>query len=189
LHKNIRGENMPWCPKCNAEYIDGFTKCHDCGVELVEEPIDKNKESKGKRQWEPITNYNEKVLLVTVDEVTEYSYIRSMLECEGIAHWILDQKVDHCYTRVGGMNSFPKYIYVLEDDIETAKEIVESYTSEESIEDNKWENECYDELEDDDKFYYSLKWLCNFNPRLIYLIIGVGFIACLLVFNLISIIN
>lgn len=23
------------CPKCNAEYRDGFSKCSDCGVDLV----------------------------------------------------------------------------------------------------------------------------------------------------------
>lgn len=28
---------MPWCPKCRNEYIDGITKCADCGSELVEE--------------------------------------------------------------------------------------------------------------------------------------------------------
>ena len=26
-----------WCPKCKTEYIDGITKCADCGVDLVEE--------------------------------------------------------------------------------------------------------------------------------------------------------
>lgn len=28
---------MPFCPKCKAEYRDGFTECADCGVKLVEE--------------------------------------------------------------------------------------------------------------------------------------------------------
>jgi hypothetical protein len=27
-----------FCPKCNAEYRPGFTRCADCGVELVNEP-------------------------------------------------------------------------------------------------------------------------------------------------------
>ncbi len=27
---------MPWCPVCKNEYKDGFTKCADCGAELVE---------------------------------------------------------------------------------------------------------------------------------------------------------
>jgi hypothetical protein len=28
---------MPWCPKCKAEYQEGFTVCADCNVELVDE--------------------------------------------------------------------------------------------------------------------------------------------------------
>lgn len=26
---------MPYCPKCNSEYDDGFTRCADCGCELL----------------------------------------------------------------------------------------------------------------------------------------------------------
>lgn len=28
---------MPWCPKCRAEYREGFTECNTCGVPLVDE--------------------------------------------------------------------------------------------------------------------------------------------------------
>ena len=27
---------MPYCPKCDMEFIDGITTCSDCGGELVE---------------------------------------------------------------------------------------------------------------------------------------------------------
>lgn len=27
---------MPWCPKCKYEYVEGITKCADCGSELVD---------------------------------------------------------------------------------------------------------------------------------------------------------
>ena len=27
---------MPWCPVCRNEYVKGYTKCSDCGVDLVE---------------------------------------------------------------------------------------------------------------------------------------------------------
>ena len=26
-----------WCPKCKTEYVDGITKCADCGIDLVDE--------------------------------------------------------------------------------------------------------------------------------------------------------
>ena len=28
---------MPWCPKCKAEYREGFTECNTCHVPLVDE--------------------------------------------------------------------------------------------------------------------------------------------------------
>lgn len=28
---------MPWCPKCKNEYVEGMTRCADCGSELVQE--------------------------------------------------------------------------------------------------------------------------------------------------------
>ena len=27
---------MPWCPKCKAEYREGFTECAACHVPLVD---------------------------------------------------------------------------------------------------------------------------------------------------------
>ena len=34
---------MPWCPKCGAEYRDGFTECASCGVKLVDKLTDEQK--------------------------------------------------------------------------------------------------------------------------------------------------
>lgn len=33
---------MAWCPKCKNEYIDGVTKCSDCGADLVDSLEDDN---------------------------------------------------------------------------------------------------------------------------------------------------
>ena len=27
---------MPYCPKCDMEFVDGITTCSDCGGDLVE---------------------------------------------------------------------------------------------------------------------------------------------------------
>src|SRR5579872_7562201 len=34
---SIAGIEMPFCPRCRAEYRDGFTRCADCGDLLVAE--------------------------------------------------------------------------------------------------------------------------------------------------------
>lgn len=38
---------MPWCPKCKAEFQDGYTICSDCNVELVDELVDEQPEEEG----------------------------------------------------------------------------------------------------------------------------------------------
>jgi hypothetical protein len=32
------GPRTRWCPRCGAEYREGFTECADCGVALVSTP-------------------------------------------------------------------------------------------------------------------------------------------------------
>lgn len=32
------------CPKCNIEYMEGYTKCTDCGEELVQSDVTKERE-------------------------------------------------------------------------------------------------------------------------------------------------
>ena len=49
---------MAWCPKCKSEYRDGFTKCADCGCELVDEVTLKQME-KAQALKESMTEYEE----------------------------------------------------------------------------------------------------------------------------------
>ena len=37
---------MPWCPKCKAEYREGFTECSTCRVPLVDTLPEENEENK-----------------------------------------------------------------------------------------------------------------------------------------------
>lgn len=38
INNDFKGEGiMSWCPNCKSEYREGFTKCSECGAELVEE--------------------------------------------------------------------------------------------------------------------------------------------------------
>lgn len=44
---------MPWCPKCKAEYREGFTKCSTCDMELVDS-FEETKEYDATQITEPV---------------------------------------------------------------------------------------------------------------------------------------
>ena len=43
---------MPWCPKCGAEYRDGFTRCASCDVPLVDRLTDEQSKEANKSETE-----------------------------------------------------------------------------------------------------------------------------------------
>lgn len=43
---------MPWCPKCGAEYRDGFTRCASCDVPLVDRLTDEQSKEANKSEAE-----------------------------------------------------------------------------------------------------------------------------------------
>jgi hypothetical protein len=70
---------MMFCPKCGAEYRQGFTECADCGVPLVYE-----------KPPEPKTE----VEFVGYDEIlrtfnpADIAIVRSILDAEGITYFM-----------------------------------------------------------------------------------------------------
>lgn len=124
---------MPWCPKCKAEYLEGFTVCYDCGVELVDKlnDIDSSGKNIGDSAKEqvglPCDEHVEEVLLVTTDDLAKFSYVTSMLQSEDIIYWVMEQNVGQYTQIVYGLNIFGKSVYVAEYDLDRAKEILSSY--------------------------------------------------------------
>ena len=60
---------MPYCPKCDMEFVEGVTVCTDCGGRLVEskEVADAMKEEELKKQEELMREQYEK-LMATAEE-------------------------------------------------------------------------------------------------------------------------
>jgi hypothetical protein len=174
---------MPWCPKCKAEYIIGFTKCRDCGMELIEKlpdivSSDDSDDSAKEQVGLPCNEHVEEVLLITTDDLAQFSYITSMLKNEGSIYWVMEQNIGQYTQIVYGLNLYGKSIYVAEYDYERAKEILKSYVPSEVP------NEAFDIPEDDSAddviktFHFrrnlalKLLRLAFYISFLIYLILG-----------------
>ncbi|HEX9060926.1 MAG TPA: DUF2007 domain-containing protein [Clostridia bacterium] len=74
-----------FCPKCKCEYREGFTRCSDCDVELVDQIIDETKDV-SKNDEKP--EFVDCVLVMTTYNAADILLIRSVLESSGITHFI-----------------------------------------------------------------------------------------------------
>ena len=99
-----------FCPKCRAEYREGFNTCSDCHVELVEDlpPLDADKPE--------FVNFVE--ILATYNPA-DIVFLKSLLESEGIQYFF---KGEHfMYMRP---LADPVRLMVREDQVEYAINLV-----------------------------------------------------------------
>lgn len=65
-----------FCPKCKFEYREGYTKCADCDVDLVEEqPVDKYE-------------YVEFTPIAETNNIGLIALAKSILDSEGIKYYV-----------------------------------------------------------------------------------------------------
>ena len=107
---------MPFCPQCNAEYIENVSICADCQVALVPE-----------RQTEDTVEYiNWEVVHQVPNEVVG-NIIKSVLESAGFDVLLRSYEV----VAHGGLSPKPQWgdILVRGDDVEGAEAIINAYIS------------------------------------------------------------
>jgi hypothetical protein len=76
---------MPWCPKCGAEYREGFARCSECDAELVDSPPPSlQTQSEPGPAWVEVASYT------TVEEAR---LAQGLLEEHGIAAEVVDKHV------------------------------------------------------------------------------------------------
>ena len=102
------------CPECKSEYRQGFLECADCGAELVPALAP---EPPGEETQHEYADYSD--LLATMDP-SYVAFIRSVLEAEGIDHYVLGE-----HTSLAFMIPVQQIVRVRQDQIERAREILD----------------------------------------------------------------
>lgn len=106
------------CPKCEYEYVEGITKCADCGEDLIT-----SQDFEGH-----LVHHSDWVVIYHTSENYEAEMLRANLEGAGVETQILQQK-DRSYPAVGDLAVVK--ILVKKSDAESAKTIIDDINSSE----------------------------------------------------------
>lgn len=110
---------MPVCPKCKSEYRDGFTRCDDCEVDLVEN-----------------------LLTEEVTDFIEFYSCPDRMEAEKLRAELVENKIG-CNLHVVESSSFPTgggvmsvvHLFIDNERKEQAREIIEEFALNKEISD------------------------------------------------------
>jgi len=125
---------MSWCPNCKTEYRDGFSKCADCGADLVDELPQENSES----NYIPLNTPMRPCLLISVSDGIQAKLIENLLAESNIPFLVQDKGCGAYLKVYMGYSAFGTEIYVDESNYHRAKELVDAYLTQ-SVEDDECE--------------------------------------------------
>jgi hypothetical protein len=109
-----------FCPECRSEYREGFTKCSDCGVDLVSAlPTERH----------PTPDNIALVPVFESSDEAEMMVARSLLDGAGIAYFVENDRLQNMLGagRLGGGNLItgPAVVVVREDEAADAAKLLD----------------------------------------------------------------
>lgn len=115
-----------WCPKCGAEYREGFYRCADCDVDLVYEPPKKEKDT-SEEEYSPYDTRPELakfVKLLEVNSGSEIAFLKSILEPTDIPYYFKSRAL-----RISRPGQPPADLMVEETRLEEVRELLKDFMS------------------------------------------------------------
>jgi hypothetical protein len=124
------------CPNCEYEYVEGVTRCPDCGEKLI--PIEEFSSHLSKPEdW---------VTIYTCSETYEADMLKSNLEGAGIQSLILLQK-DASFPTPGDLSVIK--LKVKKEDAKEARDIIEDINSRDEDLDEDFDGDFDEDFGDD----------------------------------------
>ncbi len=107
---------MPFCPSCHCQYREGFTRCTDCNVDLVDSLPEETREIPDPTELElvELSSFPNPMEAQMIQELLEYSGIESILQSDFNAG-------------AGPYTASPNALLVRKADFLRAREIYEEY--------------------------------------------------------------
>lgn len=112
-----------FCPKCGYEYRDGFTECPDCNVELVHSPPEEERTEEVNAQPGRL-DYADFIEVMETPDYAFISFVRSLLDAEGLDTYLHGEHVSSVYPMSLGMK-----LMVRKDHAEEAMRIIDDVDS------------------------------------------------------------
>lgn len=113
-----------FCPKCGYEYRAGFTECPDCNVDLIHNPPKEEQKGEGFKAEPGRMQYADFVEVMETPDYSFISFVRSLLDAEGLDTYLLGEHVSSVYPMSLGMK-----LMVRKDHAEEAMRIISDVDS------------------------------------------------------------
>jgi hypothetical protein len=111
-----------FCPKCKAEYREGFTMCADCNVKLVNSLDEIKNDKKTDNVLNPKDDNTTFIPVLSTYNLGDIALIKSILDNEGIEYFL--QGENTAYIR-GYMD--PTILMVREDQVPVVRELLKDF--------------------------------------------------------------
>ena len=111
-----------FCPKCRAEYREGFTECSDCKVPLVSElPPEPEPEDEETVKLTTVLATGNPAIIAMAKSLLDDANIRYFVKGEGLQEWFVLGRIGTGFNPIIGRVQ----IQVLKDDEEVARKVLE----------------------------------------------------------------
>ena len=124
-----------FCPRCSAEYREGFYRCPDCDVDLVYDRSPEKEEAIFQDKKATVDNF---VKVMRIDSDSDIAFLKSFLDTTDISYYFQSALVSVGINRTPGRA--PAYLMVEESGVEAVQELLKDFSSgcAHDEKDNEW---------------------------------------------------